>query len=103
MIHVFCDNAGYDRNKAVTAYLENARIKLHVLPLYSPNLNPIERLWKWMKETVIYNNYYEELDDFRTLIHGFFTTLNGLDLGSELGLSFTSRIRDKSRAIGVPV
>ncbi|MFT5318338.1 MAG: transposase [Chlamydiales bacterium] len=103
MIHVFCDNAGYYRNKAVTAYLENSRIKLHVLPPYSPNLNPIERLWKWMKETVIYNNYYEEFDDFRTAIHGFFTTLNGLDPGSELGLSFRSRIRDKFRAIGAPV
>jgi transposase len=103
LIHVFCDNAGYYRNKAVTAYLENSRIKLHFLPPYSPNLNPIERLWKWMKETVIYNNYYEEFDDFRTAIHGFFTTLNGLGPGSELGLSFRSRIRDKFRAIGAPV
>ncbi|MGK0182540.1 MAG: hypothetical protein ACI9YB_001840, partial [Halioglobus sp.] len=33
----------------------------------------------------------------------FFTTLNGLGPGSELGLSFRSRIRDKFRAIGAPV
>jgi transposase len=57
-IHIFCDNARYYRNKAVTEYLKTSKIQLHFLPPYSPNLNPIERLWKWMKERVIYNTYY---------------------------------------------
>jgi transposase len=102
-IHVFCDNARYYRNKDVKAFLETSRIKLHFLPPYSPNLNPIERLWKWMKETVVYNTYYEEFDDFREAILGFFKALSGLDPGSEMGQSFRSRIRDKFRAIGAPV
>jgi len=54
-IHIFCDNARYYRNKSVQAYIENSKVKLHFLPPYSPNLNPIERLWKWMKERVMYN------------------------------------------------
>ncbi len=54
-IHVFCDNARYYKNKQVQGYLENSKIALHFLPPYSPNLNPIERLWKWVKERVIYN------------------------------------------------
>ena len=40
-IHVFCDNASYYRNKAVRSYLAASKIKLHFLPPYSPNLNPI--------------------------------------------------------------
>ncbi len=61
-IHVFCDNAPYYRNKEVREYLKNSKTALHFLPPYSPNLNPIERLWKWMKERVIYNTYYTEND-----------------------------------------
>lgn len=101
-IHVFCDNARYYRNKDVTAYLSTSSIELHFLPPYSPNLNPIERLWKWMKETVIYNTYYEEFEDFCGAIRGFFEALSGLDPGSELGRSFRNRIRDKFKAIGAP-
>ncbi len=58
-IHLFCDNARYYRNKAVTTYLETSRIRLHFLPPYSPNLNPIECLWKWMKGRIIYNTHYQ--------------------------------------------
>ena len=101
-IHVFCDNAPYYRNKNVKAHLETSRIELHFLPPYSPNLNPIERLWKWMKESVVYNTYYKEFDDFRSAIFGFFEILSGLDPGSELGLVFRSRIRDRFKAMGAP-
>jgi transposase len=52
-IHIFCDHAPYYRNKAVTEYLKNSKIELHFLPPYSPHLNPIERLWKWMKERIV--------------------------------------------------
>jgi len=101
-IHVFCDNARYYRNKSVTAYLKTSKIDLHFLPPYSPNLNPIERLWKWMKEVVIYNTYYEDFFDFRSAILGFFQALSSLDPGSKLGRTYRSRIRDKFRAIGAP-
>ena len=101
-IHVFCDNARYYRNKDVNRYLETSRVRLHFLPPYSPNLNPIERLWKWMKEVVIYNTYYKEFDDFRSAVFGFFKTLSGLDPGSEFGSAFKNRIRDKFSAVGAP-
>ncbi len=99
-IHLFCDNARYYRNKAVAKYLETSKIQLHFLPPYSPNLNPIERLWKWMKERVIYNTYYQEFEDFKSAVFGFFNTLSGLDPGSVLGQNFRSRVRDKFRPIG---
>ena len=70
-IHLFCDNARYYRNKEVTEHLKTSRIELHFLPPYSPNLNPIERLWKWMKERVLYNTYCSEFEDFKSAVFGF--------------------------------
>ena len=99
-IHLFCDNARYYRNKNVTKYLKTSKIQLHFLPPYSPNLNPIERLWKWMKERVIYNTYYSEFEDFKSAVFGFFSALSILDAESELGRNFRSRVRDKFHPIG---
>ena len=99
-IHIFCDNARYYRNKAVAEYLETSKIRLHFLPPYSPNLNPIERLWKWMKERVIYNTYYSEFEDFKSAIFGFFNTVSVLAAESVLGQDFRRRVRDKFRPIG---
>jgi len=94
-VHLFCDNAPYYRNKEVTKYLMTSKIQLHFLPPYSPNLNPIERLWKWMKECVIYNTYYQDVEDFRSAVLGFFDALGHLSADSALGQSFRSRVRDK--------
>ncbi len=99
-IHLFCDNARYYRNKAVTEYLMGSKIQLHFLPPYSPNLNPIERLWKWMKERILYNTCYEFFEDFKSAIFGFFSMLSTLDPESVLGRCFRSRVRDKFRPIG---
>lgn len=102
-IHLFSDNARYYKNKAVKAYLENSKVKLHFLPPYSPNLNPIERLWKWMKERVMYNTYYEDFDDFKSAIMGFLQSVSSLDPESVLGKAFASRVRDKFRPIRAPI
>jgi transposase len=101
-IHVFCDNAPYYRNKKVKKYLELSKIVLHFLPPYSPNLNPIERLWKWMKERVIYNTYYEHFEEFKDAIMGFFALLSTLEADSLLGQELRSKVRDKFRPIGAP-
>lgn len=65
-INIIADNAPYYRSKAVKEYLEeNKRIKLIFLPPYSPNLNLIERLWRFFKRKVTYNKYYERFAVFR--------------------------------------
>lgn len=102
-IHLYCDNARYYRNKAVYKYLETSKIQLHFLPSYSPNLNPIERLWKWMKERVIYNTYYPEFDDFKLAVFGFFSILSTLTVESVLGQDFRNRVKDKFRPINSPL
>ena len=88
------------RNQAVKKYLETSKIELHFLPPYSPNLNPIERLWKWMKERILYNSYYPEFEDFKVAVLGFFSALSNIDPESLLGRTFQNRVRDKFRAIG---
>ena len=102
-VHVFCDNARYYRNKTVIEYLKTSKVRLHFLPPYSPNLNPIERLWKWMKERVIYNTYYSEFEDFKSAIFGFFAALSMLAAESVLSQDFRSRVRDHFRPISAPV
>lgn len=75
VITVYCDNAPYYRAKAVSEYLAGSRIELIFLPPYSPNLNLIERLWKFFKKQVLYNRYYERFDDFQQACRQFFDDL----------------------------
>ena len=56
----------------VAEYAEKFNIKLHFLPPYSPNLNPIERLWKVMNEQVRNNRFFKGAKDFKEAINGFF-------------------------------
>lgn len=101
-IHIFADNASYYKNTEVQKYLKTSNIVLHHLPPYSPNLNPIERLWKWVKERVVYNTYYEGFEEFRNAVLGFLRSVSDLDPKSPLGQEFASRVRDRFRAIEGP-
>jgi transposase len=103
LIHIFCDNAPYYRNKAVREYLKGSKIELHFLPPYSPNLNPIERLWKWMKERVVYNTYYEHFEDFKDAVFGFFSLLSSAGTDSKLKISLCRRVSDNFSPIHAPL
>jgi transposase len=74
-IIVICDNARYYKCKAVAEYLTTSRIQLDPLPAYSPNLNLIERFWKFFKKQVLYNHYYARFADFREACKTFFADL----------------------------
>ena len=71
-IHLILDGAGYHRAQTVKDKAEELNIKLHYLPPYSPNLNPIERLWKIMNEHVRNNRYFSTAKEFREAIDEFF-------------------------------
>ena len=75
-IFVILDNARYHYSKMVQEFLKNSRIKLVFLPSYSPNLNLIERVWKFFKKKVLYNTYYEKVADFREACIQFFRTID---------------------------
>jgi transposase len=72
VIHIICDNGRANKNKALQEYLKTSRIQIHYLPAYSPNLNPIERLWKIMREMNTYNRCYDTFEDFGKAIRKFF-------------------------------
>ncbi|MBM3207413.1 MAG: hypothetical protein FJZ57_02250, partial [Chlamydiae bacterium] len=91
-----------ETQKAIKEHLKTAKISLHYLPPYSPNLKPIERLWKWMKERVLYNTYYECFEDFRRAILGFFAILDTVAAESILGQDLRTRVRDTFSPIQAP-
>ncbi len=49
-LHLILDGAGYHTAHVVKNTAISLNIELHYLPLYNPDLNPIERLWKVMSE-----------------------------------------------------
>jgi transposase len=71
IIHVICDNGTAYKNKDIQEYLKTSKIQIHYLPPYSPNLNPLERLWKVLREHVCYNRYYENFEEFGTAVRCF--------------------------------
>ncbi|MBL7058040.1 IS630 family transposase [Patescibacteria group bacterium] len=74
-IYIFLDNARYSKNKEVYVKAEQLNIKLKFLPTYSPNLNLIERLWKFLKKKLRQNRYYETYSKFKKAIHEFFKNI----------------------------
>ena len=72
---MIADNARYYRNKSIKKYLETSRIELIFLPAYSPNLNLIERLWKYFRKNILYNKYYQCFSDFKNHAMAFFANI----------------------------
>ena len=73
MIYLILDNERYYRNELVNNFVkENRRVRLLFLSAYSPNLNIIERLWKFYKKKKTYNTYYEKFAVFRKVCLDFF-------------------------------
>lgn len=64
--------APYHRSEAVEKEANKLDIVLKFLPPYSPNLNPIERLWKVMNEKVRNNRFFKSAKDFKEKIDEFF-------------------------------
>ncbi len=88
-VHLILDQSGYHRSSPVAEKASQLDIKLHFLPPYSPNLNPIERLWKVMHEEVRNNRFFKSAKDFKESITGFFENILPC-----IGNTLNSRIND---------
>jgi len=71
-IYIIVDNAWYYRSRLLAEALAGTKIKLIFLPPYSPNLNLIERYWKFFKKKVMNNRYYETFSEFVEACKSFF-------------------------------
>jgi transposase len=67
-ITLFLDNARYQKCALVQELAASLKIELAYLPPYSPNLNLIERFWKFVKKRCLYSKYYSEFDAFQAAI-----------------------------------
>ncbi len=77
IINCVLDNAKYQKSTVIQEYIAmNPNFKLHYLPAYSPNLNLIERLWKFMHKHVTNNWFYERFEDFRYSILSFLKNID---------------------------
>ena len=92
-ISIVLDNARYQKCKLVQQTSKFFDIELLYLPPYSPNLNLIERMWKFVKKKCLYSKYYSDFDSFTKTISQCLAKTGGYykkELSSFLSLNFQS-------------
>lgn len=78
---IIADNVSYHKNQGGKEYPLPENIELFFLPAYSPDLNPIERLWKYFKDEFLNNNLFKNLVEIKENVYeGLKSIINSLDL-----------------------
>ena len=77
-IVMILDNAKIHHAKLLQDFLEKnkERLELVFLPPYSPNLNKIEELWGWLKDSVINNVFFKCRDEIKVAVTKFIDWIN---------------------------
>jgi transposase len=71
-INLILDNARYFHAKKVRDWLkDHKQLNLEFLPAYAPNLNLIERFWRFAKDNLVRNKYYKQYKTFRAKVFQF--------------------------------
>jgi transposase len=73
---VLWDGAPYHRAQAVREVARTLDIELMPLPGYSPDLMPVEALWRWLREDVTYHHCHASAEDLTRRAADFETRLN---------------------------
>jgi len=89
-IHLVIDGARYNTAYDTQEQAHDLGIILQFLPKSCPNLNIIERFWKFFKKKVVNNKYYETYEEFNESVDAFFRNIDQYDeeLSSLLTLNF---------------
>lgn len=83
-ITVVLDNARYQHARVVKDLAKQLNIELLFLPTYSPNLNLIERLWKFVKKECLNAKYYDNFDGFVEAIQACLSKVGSNDYETKL-------------------
>ena len=75
-LYIVLDNARYQHCKKVKECAVELNINLIFLPPYSPNLNLIERLWKFLRSKILANKYYDSFQFFFDNVHDFLASVH---------------------------
>jgi transposase len=72
-IHVICDCARFHHSEAVRIYLweHRERIELEMLPAYSPDANPMERIWWLVREQITRNHRCRDLEELMGMVMAY--------------------------------
>ena len=92
-ITIILDNTRYQRCAKVIELAAALQIELLFLPPYSPNLNLIERLWRFIKKQCLYAKYYEDFAQFKQAIEACLAETDGIhkeELATLCSLKFQS-------------
>jgi transposase len=92
-ITVVLDNARYQKYALVQEYAAALGIELLYLPSFSPHLNLIERLWRFVRKECLYSHYYATYPEFRAARETCLTTAHRehrLELETLLAWNFQS-------------
>lgn len=74
--YLILDNASHHHARIVKNWvLNHPRFELVFLPAYSPNLNLIERLWRFFHQRAVWNRYFETFEEFKSTTLDFFENL----------------------------
>src|SRR3954466_3806060 len=81
-IHVICDRAKCHTSDEVAVYLHDHRdrIELHLLPAYSPDCNPIERVWWHLHEEITRNHRCQAMQELLDLTFAWLKSRNPLQV-----------------------
>ena len=93
-IHIILDQGSYNKCTKTKEAAKEYGIVIHYLPPYSPNLNPIERLWKVMNEYVRNNRFFPSAAEFRQSIMEFFQIT-----WPQIALKMVDRINDNFQTL----
>lgn len=75
-VHIVLDNARYQKCHVVQELASQLEIQLEYIPPYSPNLNLIERIWKFVKGE-LHSKYYGDFESFRGKIDATICSIFG--------------------------
>ena len=75
-VYIIMDGASWHRSHIVAGVAEVLGFTLIRLPAYSPDLNPIEGLWKWMREEVTQQHCHSSIAALSQACHAFIERIN---------------------------